>query len=76
MAIAGRAIGAKKGIVYLRAEYRFLLPQLMKELDSFHKLMKDISFDFKINFCLGSGAYICGEESALFESVEGGRENA
>ena len=73
MAIAGRAIGAKKGIVYLRAEYRFLLPQLMKELDSFHKLMKDISFDFKINFCLGSGAYICGEESALFESVEGGR---
>ena len=73
MAIAGRAIGAKKGIVYLRAEYRFLLPQLMKELDSFHKLMKDISFDFKINFCLGSGAYICGEESALFESIEGGR---
>lgn len=73
MAIAGRAIGAKKGIVYLRAEYRFLLPQLMKELDLFHKLMKDISYDFKINFCLGSGAYICGEESALFESVEGGR---
>jgi [NiFe] hydrogenase diaphorase moiety large subunit len=73
MAIAGRAIGAKNGIVYLRGEYRFLLPQLMKELDSFHKLMKDISCDFKINFCLGSGAYICGEESALFESIEGGR---
>jgi len=73
MVIAGKAIGAKKGIVYLRGEYRFLLPQLMKELESFHKLIKEIGYDFKINYCLGSGAYICGEESALFESVEGGR---
>ncbi len=73
MVIAGKAIGAKKGIVYLRGEYRFLLPQLMMELESFHKMIKDIGFDFKINYCLGSGAYICGEESALFESVEGGR---
>jgi [NiFe] hydrogenase diaphorase moiety large subunit len=73
MVIAGKAIGAKKGIVYLRGEYRFMLPQLMIELESFHKLIKQIGFDFKINYCLGSGAYICGEESALFESVEGGR---
>ena len=73
MAIAGKAIGAKKGIVYLRGEYRFMLPQLMKELDVFHKLAKEIGFDFKINYCLGSGAYICGEESALFESIEGER---
>jgi [NiFe] hydrogenase diaphorase moiety large subunit len=73
MVIAGKAIGAKMGIVYLRGEYRFLLPQLMKELETFHKLIKDIGFDFKINYCMGSGAYICGEESALFESAEGGR---
>ncbi len=73
MVIAGKAIGAKKGIVYLRGEYRFLLPQLMKELESFHKMIKQIGYDFKINYCLGSGAYICGEESALFESIEGGR---
>jgi len=73
MAIAGKAIGAKNGIVYLRGEYRFMLPQLMKELDVFHKLAKEIGFDFKINYCLGSGAYICGEESALFESIEGER---
>jgi [NiFe] hydrogenase diaphorase moiety large subunit len=73
MAIAGKAIGAKNGIVYLRAEYRFLLPKLMQELESFHKMIKTIGYDFRINFCLGSGAYICGEESALFESVEGGR---
>jgi len=73
MAIAGKAIGAKKGIVYLRGEYRFLLPKLMKELESFHKLIKQIGYDFTIDYRMGSGAYICGEESALFESVEGGR---
>jgi [NiFe] hydrogenase diaphorase moiety large subunit len=73
MVIAGKAIGAKKGIVYLRGEYRFLLPQLMKELESFHKMIKQIGYDFNISYCMGSGAYICGEESALFESIEGGR---
>jgi len=73
MAIAGSAIGAKHGIVYLRGEYRFLLPQLMKELESFHKMIKEIGYDFNIRYCLGSGAYICGEESALFESIEGQR---
>jgi [NiFe] hydrogenase diaphorase moiety large subunit len=73
MVIAGKAIGAKKGIVYLRGEYRFLLPQLMKELESFHKMIKQIGYDFTISYCMGSGAYICGEESALFESIEGGR---
>ena len=73
MAIAGSAIGAKYGIVYLRGEYRFLLPQLMKELESFHKMIKEIGYDFTIRYCLGSGAYICGEESALFESIQGER---
>ncbi len=73
MAIAGHAIGAKKGVVYLRGEYRFLLPQLMRELESFHKMIKEIGYDFQVNYALGSGAYICGEESALFESVEGFR---
>jgi [NiFe] hydrogenase diaphorase moiety large subunit len=73
MAIAGKAIGAKTGIVYLRGEYRFLLPKLMVELEQFHALIKEIGYDFKINYCLGSGAYICGEESALFESIEGQR---
>jgi [NiFe] hydrogenase diaphorase moiety large subunit len=73
MAIAGKAIGAKKGIVYLRGEYRFLLPQLMVELEKFHKMIAEIGYDFRINYCLGSGAYICGEESALFESIEGRR---
>ena len=73
MAIAAKAIGAKNGIVYLRGEYRFLLPQLMIELEKFHKLIKEIGYDFEISYYMGSGAYICGEESALFESIEGGR---
>jgi len=73
MAIAGKAIGAKSGIVYLRGEYRYLLPKLMIELDSFHKMIKEIGYDFNIVYRLGSGAYICGEESALFESIEGKR---
>jgi [NiFe] hydrogenase diaphorase moiety large subunit len=73
MAIAGKTIGAKQGIVYLRGEYKFLLPKLMMELDAFHKMIDEIGYDFRIRYCLGSGAYICGEESALFESVQGDR---
>jgi [NiFe] hydrogenase diaphorase moiety large subunit len=73
MVIAGKAINAKEGIVYLRGEYRFLLPKLMKELEIFHKMISEIGFDFRIKYCLGSGAYICGEESALFESIQGER---
>jgi len=73
MAIAASAIGAKEGIVYLRGEYRFLLPKLLHELEAFHKTIKEIGYDFRIRYCLGSGAYICGEESALFESIQGER---
>lgn len=73
MVIAGKAIGAKTGIVYLRGEYRYLLPKLLIELDAFQKTIKEIGFDFSIEYRMGSGAYICGEESALFESIEGKR---
>jgi [NiFe] hydrogenase diaphorase moiety large subunit len=73
MAIAGKAIGSNNGIVYLRAEYRYLLPKLMAELESFHKMISDIGYNFRITYRMGSGAYICGEESALFESIEGKR---
>jgi [NiFe] hydrogenase diaphorase moiety large subunit len=73
MLIAGKAIGSKLGVVYLRGEYSYLLPKLLMELDSFHKLIKELGFDFTIEYRMGSGAYICGEESALFESIEGNR---
>jgi [NiFe] hydrogenase diaphorase moiety large subunit len=73
MAIAGKAIGAKNGIVYLRGEYRYMLPQLLRQLDEFQAIIKKIGYDFTIEYRMGSGAYICGEESALFESIEGRR---
>lgn len=73
MAICGKVIGAKKGYMYLRGEYRFLLTDLYKELDIYHDHAQKLGSDFTIEIRLGSGAYICGEESALFESMEGGR---
>lgn len=73
MAIAGRAIGAKMGYVYLRGEYKFLIPMLNEELVKFHQTMDEFNHNFRIQIRLGSGAYICGEESALFESIEGKR---
>lgn len=73
MAIAARAVGAKIGYVYLRGEYKFLIPKLNEHLDRFHKLMDEFNHNFRILIRLGSGAYICGEESALFESIEGKR---
>lgn len=73
MAVCGKVIGAKNGYIYLRGEYKFLTPQLNKEIEKFHKLLKEIGLDFKISIYMGSGAYICGEESSLFESMEGKR---
>jgi len=73
MAIAGKAIGSKMGYVYLRGEYKFLIPKLNEELIKFHKTMDEFNQNFRIQIRLGSGAYICGEESALFESMEGRR---
>jgi len=73
MAICAKIIGAKKGYMYLRGEYRFLLPDLQKELDIYHEYAKKLKHDFTIEIRMGSGAYICGEESALFESMEGFR---
>jgi len=73
MAICAKVIGAKKGFIYLRGEYRFMLPALQVELKEFHVYAKKLKLDFTIEIKMGSGAYICGEESALFESMEGKR---
>ena len=73
MAVAARAVGAKKGYIYLRGEYKFLIPKLNESLENFHDLMEEFNLNFRIQIRLGSGAYICGEESALFESIEGKR---
>jgi len=73
MAVCGYVIGAKEGYIYLRGEYFFLQPELNKAINEFEYYCKEISFDFKIRIFMGSGAYICGEETALFESMEGKR---
>lgn len=73
MAVCGRIVGARKGIVYLRGEYAFLKPFLLQSIKSFRALWVRGGSDFEIDLFLGSGAYICGEESALFESMEGSR---
>jgi len=73
MAICAYVLKAKKGYVYLRGEYKFMLPELNKILDDFHKIIKDLGYDFHIEFLMGSGAYVCGEETSLMESMEGKR---
>lgn len=73
MAICAKVIGAKEGYIYLRGEYRFLLPELEAKLNNFHEILAELKIDFRIKIIMGSGAYICGEESALFESMEGKR---
>jgi len=80
MAIAGRAVGAAEGIVYLRGEYSYLRPHLnevIKKRRAAGLLGEDVGgvkgFDFDIIVALGAGAYICGEETALIESLEGFR---
>ncbi len=73
MAICGYCIGAREGYIYLRGEYNFLLEELKMKIDLFNKQTREKGLDFTIGIRSGSGAYICGEESALFESMEGFR---
>lgn len=73
MTVCGRVIGAKQGFIYLRGEYKFLLPQIQETIDRFHVMLDRLGNPFRISVFLGSGAYICGEESALFESMQGDR---
>jgi len=71
IAIAGHAIGAGKAFIYLRAEYRFLLGLLEKAIAQSKK--KGFLKQLDIEVRLGAGAYVCGEESALMDSIEGKR---
>jgi [NiFe] hydrogenase diaphorase moiety large subunit len=73
MGICGYVTGAKEGFIYLRGEYKFLEEELNKAIDEFQYYCKEIKLDFKIHIFMGSGAYICGEETALMESMEGRR---
>lgn len=78
MTLCAFVIGAEKGFVYLRGEYRYLLPHLHAVLDQRRQqgllgqhILEHATFNFDIEIVVGAGAYICGEESALIESLEG-----
>lgn len=80
MIIAGYATGAEEGILYLRAEYQWLLPRLEEAMLSLRQagwlgdhLPAKESHRFSIRIQVGAGAYVCGEETALIESLEGKR---
>ncbi len=73
IALCGYVIGAREGFIYFRGEYFFLQQELKKAISEFEFFCKEIKYDFKIKIFMGSGAYICGEETALFESMEGKR---
>jgi [NiFe] hydrogenase diaphorase moiety large subunit len=80
MTVAGYVVGAKKGYLYLRGEYRYLLEPLNDVLSRRRdmnllgeSILGRAGFDFDIEVHLGAGAYVCGEESALIESLEGKR---
>ncbi len=78
MTVAAYAIGATRGFIYLRGEYRYLLEPLEQALARRREagllgrsILGTQGFDFDIEIHLGAGAYVCGEESALIESLEG-----
>ena len=79
MAIAGYAIGADKGFIYVRAEYPIAVHRLkiaIEQARNYGILGKNIfgtGFNFEIEIRLGAGAFVCGEETALLESIEGKR---
>ncbi len=79
MTIAGYAIGASQGYVYVRAEYPIAVQRLSKAIEEAREigmLGKNIlgsGFDFDIDIRLGAGAFVCGEETALMTSIEGKR---
>jgi bidirectional [NiFe] hydrogenase diaphorase subunit len=81
MAIAAYAVGANHGFIYVRAEYPLAIKRLQKAIQQAKKYgllgsqIFDSTFDCKIEIRVGGGAFVCGEETALINSIEGGRGN-
>ena len=79
MLIAGYAIGATTGYIYIRAEYPVAVERMedaIKQAHEYGLLGKDIfgsGFDYDLEIRMGAGVYVCGEETALMASIEGGR---
>jgi formate dehydrogenase iron-sulfur subunit len=79
MAIAGVAVGATRGVIYCRSEYPHAIVAMntaiakAREADFLGARIAGSKYDFDIELCVGAGSYVCGEETALLESVEGKR---
>lgn len=79
MVIAGYAVGADEGYIYIRGEYFLAIHRMKKAIQQAREYgllgenILNSGFDFDINIHIGAGAYICGEETALIESIEGTR---
>jgi bidirectional [NiFe] hydrogenase diaphorase subunit len=79
MAIAAYAVGASQGYIYVRAEYPLAVDRLRKAIQQAQKLgvlgsgIFETAFDFRVDIRIGAGAFVCGEETALMASIEGGR---
>ncbi|RRR75446.1 MAG: NADH-quinone oxidoreductase subunit L [Candidatus Viridilinea halotolerans] len=79
MCIAGYAVGASQGYLYVRGEYPLAISRLQKAIGQARRLgilgsqIFDTAFDFKIDIRVGAGAFVCGEETALIASIEGRR---
>ena len=79
MAIAGYAIGASKGIIYIRAEYPLAIERLQTTIPKARaagflgRKILGTGFDFDVSIKQGAGAFVCGEETALMHSIEGRR---
>ncbi len=81
MAITAYAVGANKGYIYIRGEYDLSIRRMSKAIEDAYKLgllgdnILDTDFSFHVEIKKGAGAYVCGEETALIESIEGKRGN-
>ncbi|MDR1791969.1 MAG: hypothetical protein LBR36_00780 [Bacteroidales bacterium] len=73
MVLAAYVTGAKEGYIYIRAEYKYLNTKLRIAIDRMEQNLKPLGVQFKLDLRYGAGAYICGEETALLQSMEGHR---
>lgn len=80
MVVGAYAIAASKGFIYLRGEYKYMVKDLRKKIDELkgrnligEDICREKGFCFDVDIRLGSGSYVCGEETALIESLESKR---
>ncbi len=73
MTLAAYITGAKEGFIYIRAEYKYLSTKLKIAIDRMEANIKTLGINFKLSLIFGAGAYVCGEETALLQSMEGRR---